>query len=162
MVYQKKTISRVTKKTTPVCFVGRQATYEGDGWLPIIPASKVYKYLVGDEMQWKDYGCTWYRSLGGRVYHIVEFMNVSYATGEVDEDSKNAYAVFCSEIDLGMYGHSRGHVDKALQVAGMRRSDVKSDVDLVRAVYFAYGGAHEYRLVGNNAHKLLAEAKRGR
>jgi hypothetical protein len=125
--------------------------------LTSMPEMKKYKFLSGD-VNWKDYGGKWYRSLGDHIYFVVEFINFEDATGDLVDGNK--YAVIGASLDLTPGGCFADHFNSALDTLGWTMKSIDNELQLLEALYVYRGGDHEMTLRGNNADKLLAEVKR--
>jgi hypothetical protein len=125
------------------------------GVLHIIPKTRGFKVLSGD-VNWKEYGCTWYRSLGDGTYYILEFINFEDATGSLYNGNK--YCVRGSSIDLSPGGWSHDKISAALKCIGSPKT--RNPQVILDAIYCYSGGDMEFQIFGNNANELLAEGKR--
>ena len=122
---------------------------------PFIPKTRGFNVLSGD-VNWKEYGCTWYRSLGDGTYYVLEFINFEDATGGRYKGKK--YCVRGSSIDLSPGGWALKDIPSALKCIGSPKT--RNPEIILDAIYSYSGGDMEFQIFGNNANELLAEGKR--
>lgn len=125
--------------------------------IPVIPAMRGFSFLTGD-VNWKEYGGTFYRSFGDGTYALIEFINLEDAVG-YGGIRGNKYAAVGRTVDLSPGGFSLRNLDSALRTIGASPATRNPKV-LLDAVN-AYGSFDvDFEIFGNNADKLLAAAKR--
>jgi len=113
----------------------------------------VFKVLSGD-VNFVDYGGTWYRRVGKRRYHVMELLNWEEACGE--RYHGDLYNVSLSEVDLMSLPPSA--LKSALDCVGCEE-DEPSDLMLVDAC-FSYGAkAPLGEFNSNNYRALMTEAR---
>jgi len=158
MVYRKKTISNAVRQRPMTARIIKRGTTGKTRRFSAIPPMRAFKFLTGD-VNWKDYGGTWYRSTGDHTYYTIEFINCEDATGGQIKNSD--YLVIGNSFDLTLDDASSvSRAESALSVIGESLKTAKSELELLDAMG-AYGGYdEEFQLYGNNANELLAEAKR--
>jgi len=116
-----------------------------------------FSFLTGD-VNWKEYGGTFYRSFGDGTYALIEFINLEDAVG-YGGIRGNRYAAVGRTVDLSPGGFSLRNLDSALRTIGASPATRNPKV-LLEAVN-AYGSFDvDFEIFGNNADKLLAAAKR--
>ena len=91
--------------------------------------SNKWKFLIGD-VNWQDYGGTWYRHVANRHYHVVELINLRDAMGEEAEvtysvslKSVNLDEVPRARLDAAIMGDWDGDAYRPLIVAAKRESN---------------------------------------
>lgn len=57
-----------------------------------------FRFFMGD-VNWLDYGGTWFRKVGPRRWHFIELTNMDEACGR-DNEGRDKYVVELSEVDL--------------------------------------------------------------
>jgi hypothetical protein len=125
--------------------------------IPVIPAMRGFSFLTGD-VNWKEYGGTFYRSFGDGTYALIEFINLEDTVG-YGGIRGNKYAVVRRTVDLSPGGFSLRNLDSALRTIGA--SPATRDPRVILDAVNAYGSFDvDFELFGNNADRLLAEAKR--
>lgn len=127
------------------------------GGIPVIPAMRGFAFLTGD-VNWKEYGGTFYRSFGDGTYALIEFIPLEEATpyGKIQGDK---YMVVGMTLDLSPGGFSLRNLDSALRIIGAPPST--RDPRVILEAVKAYGSYEEdFEFSGNNANQLMAKAKR--
>ena len=114
-----------------------------------------FEFLTGD-VNWKDYGGKWYRRTGDHEYYVIEFINWEDATGEPHPQGK--YCVEVSSVDLSSGSAWSRNIPNALRCCGISRPH--NEVEVLEAVHCYMGGDRDLLSFGNNADRLLADAKR--
>lgn len=137
-----------------------------------------FKFLTGD-VNWLDYGGKWYRKVGKRHYHVIEFINWSEMVGEADaKEIGSKYSVQLSSV---AFDDHQGDRKSALHSSGLRdggpaRDEINCLVTdggeafrhtdpvaalMVLEAFHSYGCKVVLLDVnGSNARKLLTAAKR--
>ena len=98
-----------------------------------------FHWLTGD-VNYKDYGGTWYRMDDPTTYTTIELINMD----EVDKDCKEGrYLCIVNEIDIDCDSE---RITSALECAGYNLSDIEKDPLLLVEALLCYGGNtyHEY------------------
>lgn len=116
-------------------------------------ADHKFHWLTGD-VNYKDYGGTWYRVDDPTTYTTIELINMD----EVDKDCKEGqYLCIVNEIDTDC-GPER--IESALSCVGYNPDEIKEDPLLLVEALQCYGGNTYHHAYGNNYRKLLAHVKR--
>lgn len=120
-----------------------------------------FKFLTGDT-NWLDYGSKWVsKKLNNGEFDywlVIEILNMDDACGR-DNEGKDKYNVSLSCVSPGEAGAE--NIAKAKECCGYEDGTLTlTDIGLVEMLS-SYGvAAHLWQADGNNAHKLLKEAKK--
>ncbi len=124
--------------------------------IPVIPAMRGFSFLTGD-VNWREYGATFYRSFGDGTYALIEFVNVEEDMGAPIHG--NRYLAVGKTVDISPGGFSLKSLSSALRSAGV--SSTPRNPEMILDALNGYGAYDvDFEIYGNNANQLMAEAKR--
>jgi hypothetical protein len=109
-----------------------------------------FKNLCSD-VNWLDYGGTWYRKINATTYHVMVLTNMIEAVGERENEGHPKYVVELREVDL-----DSPDLEQARRCCGYEDPTTLSDVYSLQA-YGAFAPLGDWS--GNNARKLMTECR---
>lgn len=110
-----------------------------------------FHWLTGD-VNYREYGGTWYRRDDDTTFTIVEMVNMEDATGDI---KNGKYLAIVSEVDISNPIRNA----EALKSWGISVQEAMEDITLLVSAHVCYGSTQIWHNYGNNFYKLLREAK---
>ena len=110
-----------------------------------------FHFLTGD-VNFREYGGTWYRVDSDTEFTIIEMVNMEDACNDI---SKGKYMAIISEVDITDPVKNAS----ALDCCGYTLIEAMNNKELLVIAHVGHGPNHLASMMGNNFYKLLRDAK---
>lgn len=137
MVFEGEDVAELTKEMAAVCEM------------------QDFEYLSGD-VNWRVFGCNWYRSCGNHKYEIIELRRFPKSM-----DAKKKYGADCYVVDLTPGGQNAEKINGMLREMDLSWSTVRDELEVLWAVVGQPYCGSAFMISGDNPDDLLEVAKIG-